>query len=171
MTVGRTSAFGPAQTRTIAIILLADLLSGVKADPDPWADCWIEFIHPAHGTLHCNHLSAAARAGIYLGLFILFLALFYFLALIFSLVTYRQRRTTQPNQQHQPSDESTYNGHDGLPPYAHQYPLQVQGVGDVPDYAYDPNGRVAPSAGSPPEYYPPPPGAPLVEHHKGSYHV
>ncbi|KAH8988683.1 hypothetical protein EDB86DRAFT_2030309 [Lactarius hatsudake] len=169
MTVGRTSAFGAAQTRTIAIILLADLLSGVKADPDPWADCWIEFTHPARGTLHCNHLSAAALAGIYLGLFILFLTLFYFLALIYSLVTYRRRRTTQANHQHQPNDDSAYDGHDDLPPYAHQYPLQAQGVpGDVPD---DSNARVAPPAGSPPQYYLPPPGAPLIEHHKGSYHV
>ncbi|KAH9019743.1 hypothetical protein EDB84DRAFT_1516373 [Lactarius hengduanensis] len=168
--VGRTSTFGAA--RTIAIILLADLLPGIKADPDPWAECWIEFIHPARGVLHCYHLSAAARAGIYLGLFVLFLALFYVLALIFSLVTYRRRRAPQTNQQHQPNDESAYNGHDGLPPYVHQYPLQAQGVpGDVLDYAYDPNARVAPPAGSPPQYHPPPPGAPLVEHHKGPYHV
>ncbi|KAH8981418.1 hypothetical protein EDB92DRAFT_1897856, partial [Lactarius akahatsu] len=159
---GRTSAFGAAQTRTIVIILLADLLPGVKADPDPWADCWIEFIHPARG----------ARAGIYLGLFILFLALFYFLALIFSLVTYRRRRAPQANLQHQPNDENTDNGHDGLPPYSPQYPPQAQGVPrDVSDYAYDPNGRVAPPAGSPPQYHPPLPGAPFVEHHKGPYHV
>ncbi|KAH9059641.1 hypothetical protein EDB87DRAFT_1620657 [Lactarius vividus] len=169
MIVRRTSAFSAAQTRTIAIILLAGLFPGVNADPDPWADCWIEYIHPASGILHCNHLSAAARAGIGLGLFILFLALFYFLALIFSLVTYRRRRATQSNQQHQPNDE---NGSDGLPPYAHQYPPHAQGVpGDVPDYAYDPNAGFTPPAGSPPQYYPPPPGAPLVEHHKRPYHV
>ncbi|KAH9167230.1 hypothetical protein EDB89DRAFT_135023 [Lactarius sanguifluus] len=122
----------------------------------------------AHPPLPCLRHSTNIRGSV-----VLFLALFYFLALIFSLVTYRRRRTTQANQQqHQPNDESAYNGHDGLPPYAHQYPLQAQGVpGDIPDYAYDPNGRVAPPAGSPPQYYPSPPGAPLVEHHKGSYHV
>jgi len=76
---------------------------------------------------------------------ILFFALVYFLALIFSLVTYRRRRAAQVNQQHQPNGGSAYNGYDGLQPYAPQYPPQTQGgPGGVPDHAYDPNSGFAP---------------------------
>ncbi|KAI9457321.1 hypothetical protein BJY52DRAFT_508045 [Lactarius psammicola] len=154
MIVGRTSAFGTAQVR-----------AGVKVDPQ--ADCWIEWIAPASGILHCSHLSTAARAGIGLGLVILFLALIYFLALVFSLVTYRRRRVAQANQGHQPNGGSAYNGHDGLPPYAPQYQPQGQGgPSGIPDYAYDPNAEFAPPAGSPPQYHSPP-----IERHKGPYHV
>ncbi|KAI9432289.1 hypothetical protein H4582DRAFT_1118928 [Lactarius indigo] len=171
--VRRISTFSAAQTRNMTTILLAGLLPGVKAEPDPWADCWIEFIHAGTGILHCNHLSAAARARIYLGLFVLFLVLFYFLALIFLLVTYRPRRVVRTNQQHQPNDdESTNTDEDGLPPYVHQYPPQAQGVPeDVPDCVCDPNEGAAPPTGSPPRYYPPPPSESPVEYHKGLHHV
>ncbi|KAH9167231.1 hypothetical protein EDB89DRAFT_1998543 [Lactarius sanguifluus] len=154
LTVGRTSAFNDALARTIAAILLAGLLPGVRAD------CWLD----SQGFEHCDRLSSAARAGIGLGFFILFLAL------VFALVTYRRRRAAQANlayvQQSQHNVGGVYNGYGGQPPYGPQYPPQAHGGG-----VYDPNAGFAPPAGSPPQYYPPPPGAPPVEQYKGSYNV
>ncbi|KAI9457320.1 hypothetical protein BJY52DRAFT_1272947 [Lactarius psammicola] len=156
MTVGRRSAFS-ATARTIAAILLAGFLPGVKAD------CWID----SRGFERCDRLSTAARVGIGIGFFILFLAL------IFSLVTYRRRRAAQANlayvHQNQPQGGNVYNAYGGQPPYGPQYPPPAHGG---PGYAYDPtNSGFAPPAGSPPQYYPPPPGAPPIDQHKGPYHV
>jgi len=72
-----------------------------------------------------------------------------FLALIFSLVTYRRRRAAQANLayvvQGQPQGGNVYNAYGGQPPYAPQYPPQAHGgPGGVPDYAYDPNAGYAP---------------------------
>ncbi|KAH9013633.1 hypothetical protein EDB83DRAFT_287062 [Lactarius deliciosus] len=156
LTVGRTPAFNDALARTIAAILLASLLPGVRAE------CWLD----SEGFRHCDRLSSAARAGIGLGFFLLFLAL------VFSLVTYRRRRAAQANlayvQQNQHNVGGVYNGYGGQPPYGPQYPPQAHGG---PGGMYDPNAGFAPPAGSPPQYYPPPPGAPPVDQHKGSYHV
>jgi len=152
MTVKRISTFSPALTRTLAIIILAGLLPGVKAN------CWFD----SGGNEHCDNLSTAARIAIGAGLFLLLLAL------IFSMTTYRRRRAAQANlayiQQNQQGGGNAFSGYGGQPAYAPQYPPQTYGG---PQYI----AGYTPPATSPPQYYPPPPGAPPVEHQKGSYHV
>ncbi|KAH9059640.1 hypothetical protein EDB87DRAFT_752195 [Lactarius vividus] len=153
LTVERTSIFS-TQTRTIVIILLADLLPSVKAD------CWID----SDGFEHCKR-SLASRLGIAVAssIFISILA--------WSLGTCGRRRrraavaklaNAQKNQQ---NGESANNGSSGQPPNAPRYPPQAHSGPDIVfQYAYDPNTGFAPPARSPPQYYMPPPGAPLVEH-------
>ncbi|KAI9432267.1 hypothetical protein H4582DRAFT_1116824 [Lactarius indigo] len=101
LTVGRTS-FSDTLARIIAAILLAGLLPGVRAEQTadlictPPADLNLPLYqrnasYHREDFEHCDRLSSAARAGIDLIFFLLFLAL------VFSLVTYRRRRPAQAN--------------------------------------------------------------------------
>ncbi|KAI9457323.1 hypothetical protein BJY52DRAFT_1272975 [Lactarius psammicola] len=155
MTVGRTSTISAALSRTIAAILLVDLLPGVKAD------CWIDW----YGYEHCS-LSVSARVGLAFAILILVTAMAWF-------ARWRWRRAAPADptyaQQNQPNGGSAFNGQ---PPYAPQYPPQaLGGLNGVPQYAYNPNTGFAPPPGLPPQNYPLPPGALQVEHHKEPSHV
>jgi hypothetical protein len=154
MTVGRISVLNTALTRTVAIILLAGLLPGVKAD------CWID----SDGFEHCDGLSTGARIGIGIGLWIIFLSL------IFAMIVHRRRRAAQANLAFAQQNQQGAFG--GQMPYQPQYPPQAYGgAAGIHPHAYDPNAGFAPPASSPPQYYPPPPGAPPVDQGKMPYHV
>ncbi|KAH9021064.1 hypothetical protein EDB85DRAFT_2001583 [Lactarius pseudohatsudake] len=150
-TVGRTSTFSAALTRTIVAILLAGLLPGVKAD---CSIDWDDFEH-------CG-LGVPARVGLGFGLFFL-------LVVVISFLRYRWRRAARISLanalQNQRKAGNANNGSDGPPPYAPRYPPQAHGSpGAVPHYAYYPN------TGFPPNYAPLPVGPP-VEQYRGPYHV
>ncbi|KAI9457322.1 hypothetical protein BJY52DRAFT_1272966 [Lactarius psammicola] len=135
-------------SRTIAAILLVDLLPGVKAD-----------------CRHCN-LSVAARVGLVFALIAVLSAMGWYMRWRWRLAAPANHAHTQQNQ---PNGGSAYNGQ---PPYAPQYPPQAHGgPNGVPQYVYNPNTGFAPPAGSPPQNYPLSPGALPAEHYKEPYHV
>jgi len=135
MSIGRTSASTSSSIRILTAALLIGFLPGVSAS------CWID----SSGVEYCDGLSPAARAGIGLAFF------FLFLAVLFGLLGYRRRRANRANlvyvQQPRPGGAGAFGSPYGGP----QYPPQAH---------YDPNTGFAPPGGSPPQYYPPPPGAP-----------
>ncbi|KAI0296747.1 hypothetical protein B0F90DRAFT_1744784 [Multifurca ochricompacta] len=148
-----------ALARFLTAIVFLAILPGVKAD------CWFE----NDGTEHCNGLSSAARAGIGLGFFLVFLGL------LAAILVHRRRQSAQANliyvQQSRPQGGGNQQygfgpgvgggggGGQGFygPP---QYPPQAYNNGAIP-YPYDPSTGFAPPAGNlPPQYYAPPPGPP-----------
>ncbi|KAI0283245.1 hypothetical protein BC826DRAFT_1060502 [Russula brevipes] len=155
MAVGRTSTFIDSSTRIFTATLLAGFLPGVRAD------CWRD----GQGRRYCNGLSDAARAGIGLAFFLVFLAA------IFAMLTYRKRRAARANlayvQQAQ-AGAGAYGpqyGPGGPGPYP-QYPPQAYNSNAAP-YAYDPStGFAPPTNAEPPQYYAPPLGTPPVRSQK-----
>jgi hypothetical protein len=144
--VGRISIFPVASARILAVTLLVSFLPGVRAT------CWIN----SSGEEVCDGLTDAARVGIGIAFFLLFLAV------ILALMGYRRRRAAQANlayiQQTHPGGGSVYGGPYGGPPFAPQYPPPAHnGVGSP---YYDPATGFAQPTASPPQYYAPPPGAP-----------
>jgi len=147
--IGRTSVFTTASTRIFTAILLVGFLPGVSAT------CWID---ESSNREFCDGLSPAARVGIGIGFFLLFMAV------VFGLVGYRRRRFARSNLAYinQTGNPNAYGNSYGYgggpPPFGPQYPPQAHGS----PYGYDPATGFAPPASSPPQYYAPPPGAPPV---------
>ncbi|KAI9453230.1 hypothetical protein F5148DRAFT_483026 [Russula earlei] len=151
--VGHLSTFKIVPIRILTVALLSSLLPAVKAD------CYID----SAGYEICNGLSDPARIGIGIAFF------FAFLALLTGLLFYRRRRTAQANLIY--TQQAQHHGAGGvygspydrgdLGPFAPQYPPPAHnGVGSP--YAYDPSTGFASPVASPPQYYPPPPGSPIV---------
>ncbi|KAH8988681.1 hypothetical protein EDB86DRAFT_2030705 [Lactarius hatsudake] len=159
LTVGRTSIFSAMQTRTIVIILLADLLPGVKAD------CWID----SDGFEHCN-TSLASRLGIAVASTGHSLFSSVCITQQTSALSYLYQRTGLVLGHLRTAPPARCTGQTCQRP-AEPAEWRIVSLAASPTTAYDPNAGFAPPAGSPPQYYPPPPGAPSVEYHKGLYHV